>query len=445
MEAWSRRDSQAVWHPFTPTPHLGPRVFFSKASGAYVFDQTGKRYFDATSSWWCNIHGHCHPRLVAALADQAATLDQVMFAPHTHGVGIELAERLTKKLGPPFTKVFYSDDGSTAVETALKVAAQYWRNRGDFKRNRFLSVERGYHGDTLGAVSVGAISEFFGHFSGLAAGSFRATAPYCYRCPLNLTFPGCEVACLDETRRYVELHHSEIAALIIEPLILGAGGMIIYPEAYLEKIGDLCREFGILVIYDEVFTGFGRTGTFFAADRRQTKPDIICLSKGITSGMLPLGATVVSEAIYAEFGGSAERTFYHGHTFTGNPLACRIAIESLNIFEQDAVLERNKTLESLMTEQGPRFRALERVGNVRQQGMIWALEVVVDQKSKQLPVPANGPGWSIAAALWENGVWVRPLGNVLYIVPPYASSVSDLQGLFSMLYSELQNSNHFGV
>lgn len=413
-----------------------------RAQGAYIFNSEGKRYFDATSSWWCNLHGHCHPDLVAALHRQSQTLDQILFAPHAHPVALELATALLEKLGAPFEKVFFSDDGSTAVEAALKMALQYWVNQGQPRRKSFLSLELGYHGDTLGAISVGHLDEFHRFFTPLVA-SEKSTAPYCYHCPLGLKYPSCKVACLSQARKLISEKGDEIAALIVEPLVLGAGGLIVYPPEYLDELMALCKSKGILVIFDEVFTGFGRTGSFFAKDQLKSPPDFVCLSKGLTSGMLTLGATATTAEIFNAFKGEERRKFYHGHTFTANALACAVALESLRIFDRDRVLIENQKLEAVLKEQKTRFEFLPHVGEVRQLGMIWAMELVRDKQTRENFRPANGPGWKIARAAWEKGIWLRPMGAALYVIAPYCTSVEDLRHCFDVLYAESSRSEHY--
>lgn len=437
---WLNRDARAVWHPFTPNPHLGPRTVLEKAAGSYVYDIDGKRYFDATSSWWTNVHGHCHPRLAETLARQAAEMDQVLFSPHSHRVGIELSEMLLEKLGARFSQVFYSDDGSTAVEAALKMAIQFWVHAGEPERVKFLSIDEAYHGDTLGVVGIGgtqAFSEPFAHFQ---KPNFRSTVPYCYRCPVGRTYPDCAIGCLDETEARLVREHSQIAALVVEPLVLGAAGMITYPTEYVARLVRLARRYGLLVIFDEVFTGFGRTGTFFAMEQLPADclPDIVCLSKGLTAGTIALGATVVSPRVRESFNGPG-RTFYHGHTFTGNPIACAVARESLRLFDEQRTIEANQKLIQIFKDAIPRFNALAIVGEVRHRGMIWALEIVDDKTTKARPVPANGRGWAVAQRLWERGIWIRPLHNVIYVVPPYCTTETELRSVLDMLYFELTN------
>ncbi len=417
------RGDSFVWHPFTSYPIDLKQALLTRAQGAFVYDDKGNRLFDATSSWWCNIHGHCNPRLVEALKRQAETLDQVMFAPHAHAVGLELAERLVGLLGPPFSRVFYSDDGSTAVESALKMTIQFWKKR-DPNRRYFLTLDHSYHGDTMGAVSVGNTSEFHSQF-GRVLESFK----------LSLTDLESDLSLIRERGK-------QCAAIILEPLVLGAGGMVFYPKEYLEAIHREAVSQGMLVIYDEVFTGFGRTGTMFAMEATKLRPDIICLSKGLTSGMLPLAATVVTDEVFKSFVGK-ENTFFHGHTFTANPLGAAVALESLKIFEEDKVIEKNRNLSDLMARQVSRFQSMDHVSNARSLGMIWAIDLVKDQKSKEYFNPANGPGWKIAQSLWSEGIWLRPLGQVLYCIPPYCSKRDDLQRFFDLLYSALSQESFF--
>jgi len=416
-EMWRDRDRSVLWHPYTPDPAPGPAAqLFVKAEGAYVIDEKGKRYLDATASWWCQIHGHCHPRLVSALNRQASQLDQILFSPHCHPVALELAERLIAKLGTPFSRIFYSDDGSTAVEVALKMAIQYWVNRGEPRRRRFLSLQSGYHGDTLGTVAVGDVGVFQAAFSGGLAESVKAPIPH-------------SDAAVDAFLALLDQHHEDLAAFIVEPLVMGAGGMIVYPKENLEKITRACRDRGVLVIFDEVFTGFGRTGTFFAMEQITSRPDIVCLSKGLTSGMLPLAVTATTENIFKEFAGGGARTFFHGHTFTANALGCAVALESLRLFDEEKVIERNRGLIDIFAEQSERFCELEVVREVRHQGMVWAVETRRD----------SAFGWQIATRLFDEGIWTRPLHNVLYFIAPYCVTPDELKRALDVLYSALRS------
>ncbi|MBI1862309.1 MAG: adenosylmethionine--8-amino-7-oxononanoate transaminase [Deltaproteobacteria bacterium] len=424
---WLAADSRTVWHPFTPSPHLGPKRLITRAEGAYLFDEEGQRLLDGTSSWWCNIHGHCHPRLVKALSDQAGILDQMLFAPHAHPTALELSEKLVK-LVPGMSRVFYSDDGSTAVEAAIKMAWQYWQRRGE-DRTEFVSLGGAYHGDTLGAASLGGIEKYRASLSMLKTRT--AAAPDCYRCPVGKSYPECDIACLESLKKQLD---ENLAALVIEPLVMGAAGMVIYPREYLSSAMRLARDAGALVIVDEVFTGFGRTGSLFAIEGMTEMADIVCLSKGLTAGVLPMGATLVTDQVYGEFCGPG-RTFYHGHTFTANALGCAVALESLKIFEEDQVLKRNIPLIEILRNSLPRFRALARVGDARSLGMIWAVDCV-DALTRQ-PL-ASEALWAVVGRLWERGLWVRPLHSVLYLVPPYCVTAEELNESLDLISEELK-------
>ncbi len=418
-----------LWHPFTPMPPVGPREVLARAEGAFVYTESGHKLFDATSSWWCQSLGHCHPRLVKAFTDQAKVMDQVMVAPHTHRPAIELGDKLLGALGEPFRRLFYSDDGSTAVEAALKMSLQFQKNVGQPKRRRFMALERGYHGDTLGAVAVSHVGEFHDLLP-FESHVFRARVP---------SRADDEAACLSEVENFLKNEGDTVAALIAEPLVLGAAGMHVYSLSYLEKLVRLVRNAGALVIFDEVFTGFGRTGPLFALETmpRDLRPDMVCLSKGLTSGFLPFAVTAVTKTVYDAFTGGPAKAFFHGHTFTANPMACRVALEVLRIFEEEKIVEKNRVLIEQMAAQKARFLALPNVAEVRHLGMVWAVELK-DAATGQPPVPANGPGWRIASACWNKGLWLRPLHQNLYLTPPYCATPEDLSRAFDVLLSAVQ-------
>jgi adenosylmethionine-8-amino-7-oxononanoate aminotransferase len=379
--SWAERDARVLWHPYTQVELEPPPVAIVRGEGAWLEADDGRRYLDAISSWWTCVHGHAHPRLVRALAEQAATLEHVIFAGVTHPPAVELAERLTALLG--LDRVFFSDNGSTAVEVALKMAFQYWANRGE-QRTRFLKLEGAYHGDTVGAMSVGGVPLFHEAFGDLL---FRAD-----------NYEG-EVG-------------PDVAAVIVEPMVQGAGGMLVQEPGFLKGIADRCAQAGTLLVADEVMTGFGRTGRMFACEHADVRPDIVCLSKALTGGVLPFAATVAREAIYEAFASrDPHRTFFHGHSYTGNPLGCAVALESLKLFDEEPLLERSNAI-------GERIgRGLEslrgKVGDLRGLGSIRAVE---------LPVPDGGylaeVGLRMRAMALERGVLLRPLGNVLYALPP---------------------------
>jgi adenosylmethionine-8-amino-7-oxononanoate aminotransferase len=373
------RDAAVLWRPYTAAS-APPPIPIVAAEGAYLVAEDGRRYLDAIASWWTNVHGHAHPRLAAALAAQARTMEHVIFAGFTHEPAVALAERLVALTG--LARVFYSDNGSTAVEVALKIAVQYWAARGE-RRARFLVLPHGYHGDTVGAMSVSGIPLFRDTFADLL---FTAD-----------TWDGGTIA-------------RDVAAVLVEPMVQGAGGMRVQTPAFLRGIAERCREAGTLLIADEVMTGFGRTGAMFACEHAGVRPDIVCLAKGITGGTLPFAATVASAAVHDAFGGA---TFHHGHSFCANPLGCAVALESLRLFDETPVLARARAIGARIRAHLVPLRARPGVADVRGLGAIQAVELRAPDAGYTAAV---GP--RLYAAALERGVLLRPLGNVLYAMPP---------------------------
>jgi adenosylmethionine-8-amino-7-oxononanoate aminotransferase len=322
-----------VWHPFTQEALDPPPLRIVKAEGVYLHTGDGRRFIDAISSWWVNIHGHAHPAIVSAIAEQAAKVDHVLLAGFTHDAVEELRRGLRKILPGNLEYIFFSDDGSTAVEVALKMAVQYWQNVGQPKKRSIAALDHAYHGDTVGAMSVGADSGFNEPFRNLLFPVHRVHSAYCYRCPVGKQRATCEIDCVDQLKKLLAEKHTEIAAVIVEPLLQGAGGMIVHPVEFLRRVSELCREYDVLLIADEVLTGFGRCGKMFACELAEIAPDVMCLSKGLTGGVLPMGATICTARVHDAFvSPDIARTFYHGHSYTGNPIAAAAAIASLGIF-----------------------------------------------------------------------------------------------------------------
>ena len=420
------RDRAHVWHPYTQMRTAPPPLPIVRGEGVYLFTEDGRRILDGVSSWWLNIHGHSHPRLNAALSAQASQLEHVMFAGFTHVPAIELAERLIAVLPEGLTRVFYSDNGSTAVEVAMKLAIQYWDNRGGSSRRRFIALHHGYHGDTVGAMSASADSLFTRPFASMLFPVYRADPPYCYRCPLGLERATCQIDCLGSLERLLNQHQEEVAAVLVEPMLQGAGGMIIWPAEFLGGVLRLCDRYGTLMIADEVLTGFGRTGRMFACDHAAVAPDIICLSKALTGGYLPLGATVTTERVYEAFlSEDRTRTFFHGHSFTANPLACAVAIASLDLFQESHALDRVRALEEWLRSGLAPLGALPIVGEVRVIGGVGILELVADKSLKIAGGYLDDIGPRLARAFLDRGLLLRPLGNVLYFMPPYVITESE--------------------
>ncbi len=449
------QDKRDLWHPFTQMKDWQEEkpVIISEARDCFLKDTSGNWYLDGVSSLWVNIHGHRKKEIEDAIRGQMERVAHSTMLGLSNVPAIKLAERLVKLIrqsgvsgqpspGSPLascllppSKVFYSDNGSTAVEVGLKMAFQYWVHRGKRQKASFLALKNGYHGDTLGAVSVGGIDIFRATFGPLLFKTYKAPSPYCYRCELGGAYPGCALECLGKMEEILRERSEEIAAVIIEPLVQAAGGMIVAPPGYLKGVRDLCTKYHVLMIADEVATGFGRTGRMFACEHEGVLPDILCLSKGITGGYLPLAATVATEEIYNAFLGEFKdlKTFFHGHSYTGNPLGCAAALACLDIFEKEKTLEELKPkiamLESFLRETGK----LDHVGNARNKGMVAGIELVRD-KSKKEPYPwEEKMGWRVCRYAREHGVIIRPLGNVVVIMPPLSISLENLGQLLKVI------------
>ena len=431
MNTWIKKDLKYNWHPYTQMKDCRnfPPILIERAKGLKLYDSKGRYYYDTISSWWCNVHGHNHPLIKEAIKKQLDSLEHVLFAGFTHKPAILLAERLAGITPSGLTKTFFSDDGSTAVETALKMSFQYWQNMGKKPKTRFVSSDYGYHGDTIGAMSISGVDLFNEVFKPLFFSSFKIPAPYCYRCPVGKKYPGCNIKCIKSLKKLLKERHREIAALILEPLVMAAGGMIIYPKEYLAKAAKLAREYNIHLILDEVATGFGRTGKMFACEHAGVKPDFMCLSKGITSGYLPLGATLTTDKIYKAFYSEHEerKTFYHGHTYTANPIACAAALASLRVFRREKVLDRINKLIPLFHKNMERFRDLDFIGDVRYTGMIAAIELVKDKRRNKQFEDTRRIGLKIYREGLKRKLILRPLGNIIYLYLPLCVKKPELE------------------
>jgi adenosylmethionine-8-amino-7-oxononanoate aminotransferase len=436
-------DKKYIWHPFTQMKYWlqEESTIIIEGKDCFIKDIDGKWYLDGVSSLWVNIHGHRRAEIDEAVKVQLDKIAHSTLLGLCNEPSISLAKKLAELLenslqwGEPLTKIFYSDNGSTAVEIALKLAYQYWVNIGIKGKDTFVSLKEGYHGDTIGAVSVGGVELFHQVYKPLLNKSIQAPAPYCYRCELGLNYPACKLACLNEMEKIIKSNHEKIIAVIVEPLVQCAGGIIVWPRGYLKGLRELCNKYNILLIADEVATGFGRTGKMFACEHEEVTPDIICLSKGITNGYMPLAVTAVKEKIFNSFLGELEerKTFYHGHSYTGNPLACAAALANLKIFEKDKTLETLPHKIELLMEELSEIAKLEHVGDVRQKGMIAGVELVKDKKTKE-PFPwKEQTGWKVVKAARKHGVWLRPLGDVIVIMPPLVISMENLERLLQVI------------
>lgn len=411
-----------VWHPFTQEALDPPPLRITRAEGVYLYTADGQPIIDAISSWWVNLHGHCHPAIVSAISKQISEVDHVLLAGFTHDRVEELAACLRRVLPRELENIFFSDDGSTAVEVALKIAVQYWQNVGRPQKSSIVSLEHAYHGDTVGAMSVGARSSFSDPFRSFLFPVHRVDSAYCYRCPVGKTRATCDIDCVNQLARLLERKHQEIAAVIVEPLLQGAGGMIVHPQEFLQRVRQLCSEYGVLLIADEVLTGFGRCGKMFACELAAVVPDLMCLSKGITGGVLPLAATVCTGEIHRAFvSDDRGRTFYHGHSYTGNPLAAAAGVASFKIFESEPVFERINMISTIHQQRLAAIQKHPAVGEVRSIGTVAVIELRADD-----------PGYfsclrpKLYQFFLDAGILLRPLGNVIYVLPPYSIAAAEL-------------------
>jgi adenosylmethionine-8-amino-7-oxononanoate aminotransferase len=436
-----RLDREHVWHPCTQQKDHEklPPIPIAGGEGVYLIDIDGNRYIDGVSSWWVNLFGHNHPRLNRALQEQAGRIAHHIFAGFTHEPAVELASRLCILAPGKLNKVFFADNGSSAVEVALKMSFQYWQQVGIPQKTRFLSVTEAYHGETLGALSVGGCDLYREVYRPLLLQGFQVPGPDCFRCPYGLRRAACDAECFEHLERLVVREHEQIAAVIIEPLIQGAAGMRIYPPAYLRKLRSLCDDFALHYIADEIAVGFGRTGKMFANEHAGTGPDLMCLSKGITGGYLPLSVTLATDEIYQAFYDdyATMKAFLHSHSYTGNPLACALAVEVLNIFEEEGILENLKPKMARLNEQAGRFEALTHVGEFRQCGMVAAVELV-QEKERKIPYPwQQRRGLEVYRRALKKGALLRPLGNVIYFMPPLTIGEGDLERLLDIAWEAI--------
>lgn len=414
----SERDRKHIWHPFTQEKTAALPIAIAKGQGSYLYDEDGKPYLDLTSSWWVNLHGHAHPEIARAIYEQALKLEHVIFAGFTHEPAVRLCELMTKILPSSLSKFFFSDNGSTSVEIAIKMAYQYWQNKGGKERELFLSFDGGYHGDTFGAMSLGAKSGFHDTFSGLFFDVLSVPFPATWDDDFKVASK--EKHALEVMEGYLVGNKDKVAAIIMEPIIQGASGMRMCRVEFVRKVMQLARSHGVLVIFDEVMTGFGRTGKIFAMDHIGMTPDFICLSKGITGGFLPLALTVTTEEVYAAFlSDNPHNAFAHGHSYTANPLACAAAVASFELLVNPRT---EKTIREINQAHKDGIAYLKencvRVCKARVFGTIAAFEVDGQYE------------FDLKAKFLECGLLIRPLGNVIYLLPPYSVTASELEGAY---------------
>ncbi len=437
-------DHRYLWHPFTQMQEWEQEdpLIIERGRGSYLIDTEGKRYLDGTSSIWVNVHGHRHPVLDRAIKKQLDNIAHCTFLGLSNPPAIELARDLIRIAPKGLTRVFYSDNGSTAVEIALKMAVQYWQQRHPKAgpKNTFLHLKMAYHGDTIGAVSVGNIALFHSRFKPLLFPTLAAEPPYCYRCPLKLAYPSCKIACIDPIEQILKRRHRELAGFIIEPLMQAAAGMIPQPAGYLKRVRELCTKYNVLLITDEVATGFGRTGKMFACEHERITPDLMAISKGLTGGYMPLAATLTTDEIYQGFLGTYDefKTFFHGHSFTGNPLGCAVALANLQVFRQEKTLSRLSAKIKMLTQWLKPIADIPHVGDIRQRGFMVGIELVQDKTTKT-PYPLSAKtGHHVAAIARSKGLILRPIGNVLVLIPPLSTTTEELKKMLEIIKKSIE-------
>ncbi len=436
-------DLTHLWHPFTRMLEWekSEPLVIARGAGNYIYDTDGNRYLDGVSSLWVTVHGHNKRELNRAIKAQLDKIAHTTMLGLSNPPAIELAEKLTAIAPNGLTRVFYSDSGSTAVEIALKMAFYYWQTkRQPNKKTKFISFTGEYHGDTIGGMSVGDLSSFVDRFTPLMFKSYYAPYPYCYRCPVKKSYPDCKVACLDKFEAILKKHSDNIAGCIIEPMVQGAAGMITAPPGFLKSIRRLTRKYNVLLIADEVATGFGRTGRMFACEHEEVRPDIMCMAKGITGGYLPLAATLTTEKIYKAFLGTKKNpdAFYHGHTYTGNPLGCAAALANLALFDKEKTLERLKPKLELLGKLLTELNNLTHVGEVRRIGLMTGIELVKDKTTKARFARTQRIGEQVCRRARAKGVIIRPLGDTIVLMPPLSIEQTELQRLVKTVYDSIR-------
>ncbi len=433
-------DKQYLWHPFTQMKGwlASEPVIIESGDGFYLIDTEGRRYIDGVSSLWCNVHGHRVKKIDDAIKAQLGKIAHSTLLGLGQTKSIELAEKLMAVVPQNLRKVFYSDSGATSVEIALKIAYQYYRNKG-LKRDKFIALSQSYHGDTIGSVSVGGIELFHSIFKPMLFDTYFVPSPFPYR--FDGSSEECKQSVLKKIEELLKIHAGNIAAIILEPLVQGAAGMIVHPKGFLKAAAELAKEYDVLLIADEVATGFGRTGKMFACEHENVQPDIMCAAKGITGGYLPLAATFTTQEIFDAFLGEPAdfKTFYHGHTYTGNALACAAAIASLELFEENNIIASLPVKIELIKQNLQKISELDFVGDVRQCGLMAGIEIVKDKKTKESFAYEKLIGAKLCSAMRPKGAMMRPLSDVIVLMPPVAIDLDTLETLLEIVYDAVKN------
>lgn len=432
QENWESRDVEYIWHPAAQMKDYEelPPMVIARAKGAWLYDVHGKKYLDIISSWWCNLFGHCNPIINQAVKEQLDRLEHVIFANFSSEAAIRLAEALAKIVPKGLAKFHFNDNGSSAVEAALKMCFQYHLQTGHPERQKFMCLSEGYHGETIGALSVGSLDLYAQMYKPMMMENVHVEAPDCYRCPYGKDREHCQCECFEHAEKAFAAHAKETAAIIVEPILQGSAGMRIYPPLYLQKLRKLCDETGVLLIADEIATGFGRTGRMFACDHAGITPDLMTISKGLTGGYLPMSITVTTQAIYDAFYAdySEGKAFVHSHTYAGNPLASAAALAVQQIFRTQPIFENAAVNAKWLTKRmEDEFLSHPNVGEVRHIGLVHAFELVADKKTKT-PLPAaRRTGYEVYRHALRHGLLLRPIGDVLYFNPPLNITQAELE------------------
>jgi adenosylmethionine-8-amino-7-oxononanoate aminotransferase len=432
-------DHTFLWHPFTQMQEwMGEDpIIISRADGHYLVDDHGRKYLDGVSSLWCNVHGHHKKELDEALKEQLDRIAHSTFLGLSHVPGIQLAQQLIEIAPKGLRRVFYSDSGATAVEIALKMAVQYWQLRGESKRTQIASLAESYHGDTVGSMSMGYSETFHRFYKDLLFPVLRITPPHVFRYYQAMSDNDALNAAINEAEKKISGNKNSLAALVMEPLMQGAAGMWAQPVQYVQALSEICRRHGILLILDEVATGFGRTGKMFACEHAGVSPDILCLAKGITGGYLPLAATVATEQIFSAFLGEYKefKTFFHGHTYTGNPLGCAVAVANLELFERESVLEKMQPrITYLRKRLHGEFLSLSHISDVRQWGYMIGIELVERKAGHKNYAPEQRIGHQVILAARKRSIMIRPLGDIIILMPPLSITDDELAALLDVVY-----------
>lgn len=443
QDEWRKRDRRVLWHPFTQH-RLWEREEFpviEHGQGVYLYDLDGNKYLDGISSLWVSAHGHNHPALNRAIADQLSRVAHSTFLGLSHQPGIELAEELLRIAPKGLTRVFYAENGASAVEIALKMAFQYWQNRGEKKRKKFICFSNGYHGDTIGAMSLGGVELFNQVYQPLLFEVLRAPLPRCYKCPKGLG--DCEEdkwQCLAKLKILAEEHSQELAGIIIEPMVQAAGGMIVQPKGYLKAVEMLCRQHKILFIADEVAVGLGRLGKNIACELGFVQPDLLVLGKALGAGYLPIAAVLATEEIFSAFlgGHHQDQTFFHGHTYTANPLACSVALAGLELMKKEKRLENVNARARQIEQWIPKFNQLPSVSHFSRLGLLAGIELMKDREKCEEFLPDEMIGFQVARSARKRGAILRPLGNAIVLMPPLTISEKELDLLLRITWESIQ-------